>query len=166
MTLGRREPGCGGAHRPSTWGPSQGHGAASPGGGKSKAVMMDVSFKGKVDVGRTGWVKRWGGGGRPGGRLRCWVAGGEGALENDVGGSLNNHRVEDGTGWPCERREAQDGLHGVYLKVCSKRGTFSRWNIIRHRKGIRKSGLYPQGTSEGRKSKWKKENCRLRNAGK
>lgn len=58
------------------------------------------------------------------------------------GGSLNNHRVEDGTGWLRERREAQNGLPRVYVKVCSKCGTFSHGNIILPRKGIRKSDLY------------------------
>lgn len=50
---------------------------------------MDVRFGGKAGVGRTGWVKCWGGGGQPGGCLHCQEAGDqvpdrEGALENDV----------------------------------------------------------------------------------
>lgn len=63
------------------------------------------------------------------------------------GGSLSNSREEDV--WLRERREVQNGLHWVYLKVCSKHGTFSHWNIILHRKGIYRSCLYLQDTFEG-----------------
>lgn len=58
------------------------------------------------------------------------------------GGSLNNHRVEDGTGWLRERREAQNGLPRLDVKVCSKCGTFSHGNSILPRRGIRKSGFH------------------------
>lgn len=63
------------------------------------------------------------------------------------GGSLSSSREE--AVWLRESREVQNGLHWVYLRVCYKRGTFSRWNIILHRTGICRGCLYPQDASEG-----------------